>query len=235
MTISVLQENGTYSTSTFTTVTINLPGVTAASSLHALVYSGSGNAVTVSDGVNTWSGALDSIGGSAHYIANNVAAGSTTVSATSSPAGANWLAIWVREIGATSGLDATSGGHNSLETPTASIVTNALLGAALTPASAPGLLSSYALWLSGSSNFGSDAAVEGTGFTAGVHIFGTPSAEGASESLRYVATTSQRALWTANFAQDYVVYSAFFVESGPPPPPPVLAFGPMPKQLYVMP
>lgn len=231
MAISILQENGNVDTSgTLTTLSVTLT-LTAGSSLHVCGW-GAGTTMSVADGVNTYSSALDVLQpGSpqvAQFIANNVAAGSTTIAVTTNSA--NNIGIWVREIGGTSGAD--SGKHNSLDTASSVTTVNGTVGTALTPSQAPGLISSFGVWLQGFSNFGTQWTV-GTAFVSGsTSIFPIPTAIGASESLRYTSTASQQALWTAqNTGQNLGVWSALFIEGtfGSPPP------GALPRMIIVSP
>jgi len=202
----------------FTTSSVTLTA-TAGDSFHVLALAISNNSVSslsVADGVNTYSAALDTLAEGfyfygAQFVANNIAAGSTTITFTCSQAATQVIGIWVREITGTSGLD--TGKHNSLYTSNSTTGTNALTGTSVTPSVAPGLLSSFAQCLSSAFNFTVYAPAAGTGFTFGNNIFATPDAGGATESLVYSSTASQLALWTAPAVQGYGVWTALFAQT----------------------
>jgi hypothetical protein len=216
MAISVLQENGNVDISgTLTSLAVTLT-LTANSALHVLGWCGANSVgMSISDGVNTYPGGeLDPLQPgtprTSQFIANTVVGGSTTITLSTGIAGN--LGLWVREIGGTSGSDA--GKHNSLNTASTVTTANATTGTAVTPSAAPGLISSYACWLQGASNFGAQWTV-GTAFVSGsTSILAIPTAIAASESLRYTSTAAQQALWTEqNAGQNVGVWTVLFIES----------------------
>jgi hypothetical protein len=218
MTISVLQENGNLIAST-TTVGVTLT-LSAGSSLHVLAayYGAAVPTLSVADGVNTYSSALDVLTSStisgAQFTADGVAAGSTTITLTSTQNASGYLALWVREIGGTSGSDA--GKHNSLLTASSVTSTNGTTGTSVTPSVAPGLLSSFAWQMTSGQNFGSNFFANGTAFTVGnLAVFPNPNGLAGSESSIYAAIAAQQALWTASVAADTVgVWTALFKQTG---------------------
>ena len=192
--------------------------LTAGSSLHVIgmVGTNTGSVLTISDGVNTYSGILDTLtNGSIHnsqWTADGVAGGSTTITITASPAADGFLGLHVIEVGNTSGSD--TGKHNGLFTSPSVTTTDATLGTAVTPSAQPGLLSSHAAWMSGY-GAGSNQWAHGTGFTAGANTFTFGGGgQGCTESLRYTSTAAQTALWTAaNAGQQVGVLSVLFKEA----------------------
>ena len=198
---------------------------TSGSSLHLLAtvfgnVFGSSGTMSISDTQgNTWSATLDKLNAgflnSAHFIANSVAGAATTITLTSSVNATVYIGIQVREIGQTSGSDTAHSSH--LNNPTV-ITTDGTVGTAVTPTVSPGLVSAFAHWMSGGSNFSTQVPATGTGYTHGANFFNAPNAMASSESLVYSSATSQTATFTAPVAsQETGVFTALFMQSGSGP------------------
>jgi hypothetical protein len=217
MTISVLQETAVdNAASAQTTIVATLAGATAGSSIHAIVITNHNYGIsTVNDGVN---GALTLRGTAAddatssrkvlEYTIDNVSAGSHTVTATTTFSVSAPGTLVLREIGGTSGFNATANGdvQASPGTGTDGVVSNAA-----TNTVANALISA----LSFDTNTGSSAPAFGTGFTNG-QTAGLASLGGhfRTESKRITATGSNTATYTAVGGTDtYLTVMAIFAET----------------------
>jgi hypothetical protein len=216
MTISVLQERQS-SNGSGAAASIQLAfsgAVTPGSSIHVICSSiDTATSFTCSDSVNgSYGAALDTIDQTgdtqrlAHFKFDNTAAGTPTVTITPNTS-IGFLAIWIREIGGTSGYD--SAHKTALQTALGNGTDNITTGTQA-PNNQPGLLSALGVC---TSNFVLPSA--GTGFTAGANgwTFGT-SNTACTESKRYTATTAIAATFSnAGGSNNFASLAAFFKES----------------------
>jgi hypothetical protein len=215
MTTSILQERET-SNGAGNVASIQLAfanPVTVGSSIH-VICSGIDTATsfTCSDSVNgTYGAALDTIDQAgdtqrlAHFKFDNTATGTPTVTITPNTSIA-FLAIWIREIGGTSGYDSA---HKTNLQTTLAAGTDVITTGTQAPNTQPGLLSALAV---NTSNF--VVPTTGTGFTAGASgwTFGT-SNTACSESKRYTALTAIAATFTNSATNNFATLAAFFKEA----------------------
>lgn len=219
MTISVLQEkeasNGSGGAATI--VLAFTSNITLGSSIHVICSGSDATATsfTCSDTLNgSYGAALDTIdmaadtGRYAHFNFDNSAAGANTVTITPN-ATSGFLAILIREIGGTSGLDAGKHAANIQLAP--GTVANAVTSGLVTPSTQPGLISALA-----TDSTNDVAPLIGSGFTTGIPAWtfgGVNSAQ--TESLRYTGLIAIAATFTATSATDnYATLAAFYKEIG---------------------
>lgn len=217
MTVSILQERETSATASASSIALAFSSnVTAGSSIHSLCASNSDNAsYTCADTANgSYGAALDNTANSlglrlSHFKLDGSAAGADTVTSTLNTATAN-PAIWIREIGGTSGYDT----HKANAQGSPGTGTDAVTTGTAAPSVQPGLLSGFCfnnIWRT---------PLVGTGFTSGAKgwLFGNaPGAEYAqAEHVRYTATTAIAATFTVTTGggtDTYLTAAAFFKES----------------------
>jgi len=216
MTISVLQERQT-SAGSGNAASIQLAfsnPVTVGSSIHVFCSGvDTATSFTCSDSVNgSYGAALDTIDQAgdtqrlAHFKFDNTAAGTPTVTITPNVS-VGFLAIWIREIGGTSGYD--SAHKTALQTALGNGTDNITTGTQA-PNNQPGLLSALGAC---TSNFA--LPTTGTGFTAGANGWDfTVSNTTCTESKRYTALTAIAATFSnASGTQNFATLAAFFKES----------------------
>jgi len=216
MTISVLQERQT-SVGSGNAASIQLAfasPVTPGSSIHVFCSGvDTATSFTCSDSVNGSYGAaldtIDQVGDTqrlAHFKFDNTASGTPTVTITPNVS-VGFLAIWIREIGGTSGYD--SAHKTALQTALGNGTDNVTTGTQA-PNNQPGLLSALGAC---TSNFALPTA--GTGFTAGANGWDfTVSNTTCTESKRYTALTAIAATFSnASGTQNFATLAAFFKES----------------------
>jgi len=225
VTISVLQEISYEEPGTSAT-TIVAPSitVTAGSSLHIAVTHGDSATVsmaatplTVSGGSITFSAALDSINDAgnnqvlAHYKADGVAAGTYTITANFT-AVCFYRGIKIKEIGGTSGYDATASAHaGQLQTAPTTGANATTSGNTPALTSQPALISGFC-----AATANSATTAVGTGFTSdqtSAWQFGTGINMSASESKRLTATSAVAATFTASTNDNRITVAAVFLES----------------------
>jgi len=216
MTISVLQERQT-SVGSGNAASIQLAfasPVTVGSSIHVFCSGvDTATSFTCSDSVNGSYGAaldtIDQVGDTqrlAHFKFDNTASGTPTVTITPNVS-VGFLAIWIREIGGTSGYD--SAHKTALQTALGNGTDNVTTGTQA-PNNQPGLLSALGAC---TSNFA--LPTTGTGFTAGANGWDfTVSNTTCTESKRYTALTAIAATFSnASGTQNFATLAAFFKES----------------------
>lgn len=196
MTISVLQERGTDTAATVSSLALAFTSnVTAGSSIHVTGTSnvnGTGSFTDNNGGTYTRLGGVYDTNNSVTNEQGNAdshAAGATTV--TYHPASTvPFVGIAIREIGGTSGYDSPQ--HSEVLRASPGTTTNAITGTAVTPSAQPGLISVFVI-----DPTAADALTSGTGYTLGLP-HGTYANLGGmiSESLRYTATTALTATAT---------------------------------------
>jgi trimeric autotransporter adhesin len=217
MTASVLQEtqNSTQSAGLTSAATLTL---SSGSYLH--VFAAVDNTFTESSISSspslTWT-LLDTINDTSngqriyHWSSSVTSAGSCTVTVTWSSSSANFSAIWMREIGGSSGSDVHTGQRQATPGTGTDGVSSGLLG---TLSAAPALIS--ALSYSTISGGGGGAFTHGTNFTLGANgwTFGSAANNGTSEHQRVTATTSIAATETISQNIVTITLAAAFTESG---------------------
>lgn len=238
MTVSVLQQViGTDAAGSGATATVTLT-VAQGSSIHLLITCANTETITtpVSSPTATWTllNALNDAGNgqrSEQWVADNFAAGSVTITETYSAA-STFRGIAAKEIGGTSGYDATAAAKNAQFQQFPTTGTDATTSNATPTLTAqPALLSG---WCFDSSGSGTPAA--GTGFTSdgtGWKLGGAAD-QLRGESKRVTATTGVAATFTAAANSSHNSFAAVFTEGSPAPPaPPAIAnsdFTAFPKQ-----
>lgn len=216
MTVSVLQErqNSLNSANAASIALAFSNPVTPGSSIH-VICSGVDTATsfTCSDSVNgSYGAALDTIDQAgdtqrlAHFKFDNTAAGTPTVTITPNTS-IGFLAIWIREIGGTSGYD--SAHKTALQTALGNGTDNVTTGTQA-PNNQPGLLSALGVC---TSNFVIPAA--GTGFTSGISGWSfTITNTAVSESKRYTSLSAIAATFSnSGGSNNFATLAAFFKEA----------------------
>jgi len=216
MTISVLQERQTsLNSANASSIALAFSSAdTPGSSIHVFCSAvDSAASFTCSDSVNGSHGAaldtIDQAGDTqrlAQFKFDNTAAGTPTVTITPNTS-VGFLAIWIREIGGTSGYD--SAHKTALQTTIGNGTDNVTTGTQA-PNNQPGLLSGLGIC---TSNFNLPAA--GTGFTAGINGWDfTVSNTAVSESKRYTSLTAIAATFSnSGGSNNFATLAAFFKES----------------------
>lgn len=216
MTVSVLQERQTsVGGANASSIALAFSSAdTVGSSIHTFCSGvDTATSFTCSDSVNGSHGAaLDTIDQNgdtqrlAQFKFDNTAAGTPTVTITPNVQ-TGFLAIWIREIGGTSGYDAAH--KTALQTSLGNGTDNVTTGTQA-PNNQPGLLSALGAC---TSNFVLPAT--GTGFTAGINGWTfTINNTAASESKRYTALTAIAATFSnSGGTQNFATLAAFFKET----------------------
>lgn len=219
MTIAVAQEGRNSVTGSAASETLG-SAVAAGSSIHVFCSTNGGTAPTFAVTDNhgstyTARGPVLADVSASHFwqqfTADNVSAGSLTVTNTVTNGGPNSVVI-VREISGTSGFDTNA---QSTTSPGASGTDAATSGSA-TPSVQPGLISAIC-----TESLGSYALSAGTGFTLGTSFFTTQ----ITEQLRYTSTAAAAATFSATGSTGsftYFALAAFFKETAVAPPPPLV-------------
>lgn len=216
MTASVLQEKFVDSAGAATTLTISPnAGFTANSTLHIVATFGdTTSTVTISDGTNTYSSGLniqrDTTNGQSqvHFYANNIAAGTPTITATFS-ASTSFRGLYAGEMGGTA-VAANDGSAGNLQA-TPGTGTDAVTSTTVTNTKQPVLLNGVSLESSGSTT----APNAGTGFTSSATGWGFGgSALARAESKRYTDTTGHAATFTAIASSIHMTHGLMFDEFG---------------------
>lgn len=209
MTISVLQETQISQSATAASLAKAFTSnITAGSSIHVITVVAPGTTVTIADNVN---GSYGSPIGSAgnpqvqHWRKDNAGAGATTVTASFSPS-VGFPALWIAEIGGTSGYDTQASNPQTSGTTRTS-------GTA-TPSAQPGLIHAIGYDDTGANGIAADT---GSGFSAGITgwDFGSGGFTACSESKRYTSLTAAAATFGVTTGSDTTgVVAAFFIETG---------------------
>jgi hypothetical protein len=220
--ITVVQEVSTEATGAATTIALAIT-CTAGSSLHIIVSHGltatinmAATPLTNTGTALTFSGALDNVNDATdeqrlvHYKADNVPAQTTTITATFN-GGATFRGLKIKEIGGTTGYDATASAHAGQTQATPGTGADGV-SSGNTPAltSQPGLISAVTTSTAAASSnavgsgFG-DNQVSAWQFGSGVNM-------SASESKRVTATTALAGTFTAAANNQRITVAAVFLE-----------------------
>lgn len=170
----------------------------------------------------------------AQFVVLNSASTAVTVTITPN-ASAEFLGIWIQEIGGVSGWDSPLGHVMNLQ-PAPGSGANAVSSGNLTPSTQPGLLVALTADTSGLGG----TLTAGTGFTSGAAgwNFGSAGNSALSESLHYITTTAKAATFTTGNAGDnYMTAAMLFIEGtsgGGSTFPPLPGLGPTDQRLNAL-
>jgi hypothetical protein len=157
------------------------------------------------------------------YDCLSTAAGAVTLSLTSNagtPAPEMWLLVY-------SGLQSFDQIASSAASSGWSTSTNGVLSPNITPGSQPGMLLGWAI--AGTGNVSAGTAFNSRSVSVGDF------AANVAEDLRFTSTAVTNSAFSTTLATTgMAVFGATYLEP-PSGPPPVAPYGPMPKQLYIMP
>lgn len=186
---------------------------TAGNHLVVVAYSASGpsTSITISDGVNTYNTLASNTNAAnygAIYDAQNVAGGSTTITATT-VGGGYMRGLYVREDSGLAGGYITGTGVAALQAAPGTGA-NAVTTGAITINTVPCALIGFSIATSGASN----NPLVGTGFTGRTAVWTTANGS-LPEDERLTVSSSPAATWTAQSGGlTYLSFAAAFAEVG---------------------